>query len=955
MSRASVRFHHCIPVSLVLATILLCLIPASSVFALSVDNRGGDDTSVDSGIEPAETDLAIADNGDIYVAVSNFFAVGGMQIRVYRSQDGGSHFSLWGTLENIYPEIRYTQPSIVVAGGTCFLACTRSNFGLQPESIVLVASPTAGTSATWGSELEVLAGKDQTRYSHPDLACDAVGYQDFHLYLVAKSTGDTSDRIWYTRSTDGGATFETPYALAKYDSSTRSLLTPLAVRTGFGGNVHVAWTVAASDTIRDNTVVYRRCPNRGAGGLAAWDAEIVMATDVNGISEGNAVLAASPFDGNIQLCYLRRTWDQSSLTYTLLGLGIRYSADAGANWTGEVTSSDALDALFDMSWGSNGLRFMVAGRSGDTPAFQEADADDPYSWDAPMSFADQLYSGNGWARTGLASDPSHGGRFAQAWLLLPGDGSPKQVIFDAEWRGDPGYPNLEPGFPVTLDAEPLCDPTVADLDGDGFLEIVFTDTANRINVYRHDGTPWPGWPLATGTPLTRGPVAIGDLNGDGKIGIFCGTADGRILAFNILDGVMHPFPVTLSPADSVFLSIGALGGPYPRTLIATVGNTLAFLDHRGQTPPGAQSWIFPLDDLHQPAASGDIDGDGVAEVVVTGNTSVTALRLHDSSILWTRDLGRVVSGAPTLTDMDLDGDMEIAVPTTDGYLFLLDDQGLDLPGFPIDTGTGSPLSSVACAPLVGTSEPELVTDSRNGMVLAYDHNGLAVMGFPLTPDPGFPLPAMPAVANLDTGNNEVLSGSDSGNIWAWHASTTVVDGWPRALAGEVAFTPAFGDLDQDSLIEGVFLTRQDPTLVALGFQSASLNPPWPMFGHDPRNTGCYGCIEDVVTGVDEDPSAALPSTRVRFAPPSPNPGNGRTVFGFTLPSRAAVRLEIFDARGKRVRTVVKEELPAGEHTAFWDGLDRKGRRPASGVYHARLRLRGPGLDRELTRKIVRLR
>ena len=47
-----------------------------------------------------------------------------------------------------------------------------------------------------------------------------------------------------------------------------------------------------------------------------------------------------------------------------------------------------------------------------------------------------------------------------------------EVFFDAEWRADPGYPVLEPGFPVTLDAKPLSPPALADLNGDGDLEVI---------------------------------------------------------------------------------------------------------------------------------------------------------------------------------------------------------------------------------------------------------------------------------------------------------------------------------------------------------------------------------------------------------------------------------------------------------------------------------------------------
>lgn len=71
-------------------------------------------------------------------------------------------------------------------------------------------------------------------------------------------------------------------------------------------------------------------------------------------------------------------------------------------------------------------------------------------------------------------------------------------------------------------------------------------------------------------------------------------------------------------------------------------------------------------------------------------------------------------------------------------------------------------------------------------------------------------------------------------------------------------------------------------------------------------------------------------------PNHPNPFNPSTRIGFTLPAAGEISLEIFDAAGRRVRTIERGILPAGRHEAAWDGLDDRGGNLPSGVYFARL-------------------
>lgn len=72
----------------------------------------------------------------------------------------------------------------------------------------------------------------------------------------------------------------------------------------------------------------------------------------------------------------------------------------------------------------------------------------------------------------------------------------------------------------------------------------------------------------------------------------------------------------------------------------------------------------------------------------------------------------------------------------------------------------------------------------------------------------------------------------------------------------------------------------------------------------------------------------------------PNPLNPATTIRFTLERDERVLLAVYDVSGRRVRTLVDGDLPAGPQAFAWDGRDEAGRGAASGVYVARLRSRG---------------
>ncbi|HPF35375.1 MAG TPA: S8 family serine peptidase [Candidatus Krumholzibacteria bacterium] len=92
-------------------------------------------------------------------------------------------------------------------------------------------------------------------------------------------------------------------------------------------------------------------------------------------------------------------------------------------------------------------------------------------------------------------------------------------------------------------------------------------------------------------------------------------------------------------------------------------------------------------------------------------------------------------------------------------------------------------------------------------------------------------------------------------------------------------------------------------------------------------------VPAAITAVDDD---GLPRvTRLRGN--TPNPFNPKTTIAFDLAADGPVSLEVFDTRGRLVRSLVDGRLQAGAHAVVWDGRDARGGSVASGTYLFRLR------------------
>jgi len=94
-----------------------------------------------------------------------------------------------------------------------------------------------------------------------------------------------------------------------------------------------------------------------------------------------------------------------------------------------------------------------------------------------------------------------------------------------------------------------------------------------------------------------------------------------------------------------------------------------------------------------------------------------------------------------------------------------------------------------------------------------------------------------------------------------------------------------------------------------------------------------GVFDTILSADDTTPGLEL---SFDLAQNHPNPFNPQTKVSFTLERAGLASLQVFDTRGRLVRTLVHEGLAAGQHEVDWRGDDQLGRPVASGVYFYRL-------------------
>ena len=366
-------------------------------------------------------------------------------------------------------------------------------------------------------------------------------------------------------------------------------------------------------------------------------------------------------------------------------------------------------------------------------------------------------------------------------------------------------------------------PVLADLEGNGQLDILMSAYDGFVYAFRPDGRPVPGWPVQVKMPTAdyarfgikpqtyirdsklMYPVGVADVLGDGRPQVYvssfeCNGGNQAFLYGIWPDGNRHR------------------GGPYlPNWPVAVPTLSRCYDQSIDFVGEGTSAPVF-----------GPVDGR--LRIFSSGISGPVEVLNGDGSVFATMSSACTSSACAPLPPYR-PGDSLTVTLTGQGALGDLRHAGT--PQYLQSTTGAASLTAGLNAP-GPAALPQTYEEAWN------PSNGSVVAGFPRRQD-GFPFFTAPLAADLgDDGTSQVIESSDSYWIHAFAVGGGEAPGFPKYTGQWPSFTGVVGDSVMNGQMRLAYGTREGYLFVWRVQGAMRLSGTWPHYRHDDRNTGLYG-------------------------------------------------------------------------------------------------------------------
>ncbi len=497
--------------------------------------------------------------------------------------------------------------------------------------------------------------------------------------------------------------------------------------------------------------------------------------------------------------------------------------------------------------------------------------------------------GRGSEQDDSASRGSGGSGARSSGGTLPGDPieppPPSCASAAGGAHGDVQAPRLRQTLPGSWDENWLASPALVDLDADGILDIV----APRHSVlYVYSGTGELRWQTAWGSSASNSPehgsvrmwpsAAVGDFDGDDavEIAVAAGLDDaGNVAVYDASGELKEGWPQTFGDTEIRSIAVADVDGDGVQEVLVhqqAEGPTTNVYELDGSAatgwpqigdacnPPGGGD-CMDFGGFNQNVGAGDLDGDGVMDVIATydvigfgvwsgdGSPFAAAADFSDPWITmvpayhdlalsqqgWgSGDRSEFTYAPPVIADIDADGDHEIVLGGDHEHSASTENQGVALwvlnhdlsrpAGWetPKENGPGSlyearghnivpPFPAPAVGDLDGEPGLEIVFPAYDGLIHAYRSGGDEMWTYGFASSAAFVGASETLIVDLNgDGSPEILFATYSegeprepvvpAHLVVLDAGGNELHRIELALRGSMA-APSVGDLDGDGQLE----------------------------------------------------------------------------------------------------------------------------------------------------------
>lgn len=438
-------------------------------------------------------------------------------------------------------------------------------------------------------------------------------------------------------------------------------------------------------------------------------------------------------------------------------------------------------------------------------------------------------------------------------------------------------------------------PIIYDMNMDGVLDVVVNGSCNPTIFCINGMTGALIWSKPSGGGDS--PPSIADVDNDGKPEVLFGNFNGQIISLNGEDGSTDktiqadPYAVAVQTA--------------PTLIDIDQDGDLEVITANYWNNDGLHVWAFDYEstnliwtntienntsDFHayHAGAIADLDGDGIMEYVIGSFSGhLRSINVEDGSDHWTVLIPESNFAAITIADIDDDGNIEVIMNNNDW---------------------------------ITLDERIWILSGEDGMVeWSYPINFSSFRGFSVSDING-------------NGKLDLVSGHFMGSLQVVEPYTGLI--WQKDLREyfpnenypwfEADHQPLIADFDQNGTLD-IFVVAGYGT-----YEPDSLNtgkaflieagegtcPEWLMFRQDIRRTGYLSTTEI------EASCAITPITDLTIENEIniyPNPSAGLVYIEYTLKEKSMVDISIFDLFGRKIKTLESRYLSEGAFNLEWEG------------------------------------